>query len=80
MTELAVEPLRAEGEPDGRYVSALLARLDELDLTRRTAALHSRLQRLDPSTEPEAYNQVFGELVALEQPLRAARERGAGIL
>ena len=47
VTELAVEPLRAEGEPDGRYVSALLARLDELDLARgrRDAALEAAATR-----------------------------------
>ncbi|HSF26054.1 MAG TPA: DNA primase [Actinomycetes bacterium] len=78
VTELAVEPLRADTAPDGRYVAALLARLEELDLTRGAADLHSRLQRLDATEDADAYAAVFSELVALETRRRDAHERAAG--
>ena len=79
VTELAVEPVRAETE-DGRYASSLLARLEELAAARRVAEVKSRLQRLSPVESPERYNKLFGELVALEQHRRGLRERGVGAL
>ena len=39
VAELAVEPLRGDSEPDGRYASAVLARLQEVALSRRIAEL-----------------------------------------
>ena len=79
VTELAVEPVRAEAE-DGRYAASLLARLEELAATRRVAEVKSRLQRLSPVEQPERYNKLFGELVALEQHRRVLRERAVGSL
>jgi DNA primase len=69
MTELAVEPVRApraDGEPDDRYVAEVLARVEELALSRQIAALKSRMQRMNPVTDSE-YNKIFGDLIALEQ-------------
>ena len=70
ITQLAVEPARApraDGEPDARYASEVLARVEELAVSRQIAAIKSRLQRLNPVTEPSDYNKMFGDLVALEQ-------------
>jgi DNA primase len=76
VTELAVEPLRIAGEPDGRYVDEQVSHLGERMVQRRVADVRSRLQRIDPAADE--YQQVFGELVALEQERRQLRERAAG--
>jgi DNA primase len=75
---LAVTPLHSWGEPDQRLASALLARVQELTALRRIEQVKSRLQRTNPVEEQAEYNRMFGELVALEQHLRALRERAIG--
>jgi DNA primase len=80
VSALAVEPLRADGEQLGRYADSVLARVAEVAMTRRVTALKSRLQRLNPVEEPESYNRLFGQLVALEQQRIALRERAIGNL
>jgi len=83
VTQLAVEPLRvprADGEPDARYADAVLARVEELAISRSIAAVKSRLQRLSPVDGQAVYNRTFGDLVALEQRRRALVERAAGDL
>jgi len=83
VTQLAVEPLRvprADGEPDARYADAVLARLEELAVSRSIAALKSRLQRLNPVDGQATYNRTFGDLVALEQRRKALLEKAAGAL
>jgi DNA primase len=80
VTALAVEPLRSDTEPDARYAGAVLSRLQEFAVTRRVAELKPQLQRVNPVEEPERYGRVFAELIALEQSIRALRERGAGAL
>ncbi len=78
VTALAVEPLRATGAPNAKYATSYLARVQELSAARRIADVKSRLQRMNPVQQTEAYNKLFGELVALEQHRRALRERAAG--
>jgi len=78
VTELAVEPLRHDGEADERYADAVYARLLELATTRRITELKSKLQRLSPVEATTAYNRLFGELVALESHRRGLRERAIG--
>ncbi|MEQ4205744.1 DNA primase [Actinopolymorpha sp. B9G3] len=78
VTALAVEPLRATAGPDQRYASSLLARVQELAAARQIADVKSRLQRMNPVEQTEAYNKLFGELVALEQHRRALRDRAIG--
>ncbi len=83
VTELAVEPIRADSEDsavDARYAGSLLARIRELDVTRRIAALKGRFQRVNPVEQPDEYNRFFGELVALEALRRQLREQGVGEL
>jgi DNA primase len=81
VTRLAVEPLRvprADGEPDTRYADAVLARVEELAVSRRIAEVKSRLQRLNPVEAQSDYNRTFGDLVALEQRRKALVEKAAG--
>jgi DNA primase len=83
VTQLAVEPLRvprADGEPDARYADAVLARVEELAVSRSIAVVKSRLQRLSPVDGKSEYNRIFGDLVALEQRRKALLERAAGAL
>jgi DNA primase len=70
VTRLAVEPMRvprSDGEADARYAQAVLARVEELSVSREIARIKSRLQRMNPLDEQPAYNRMFGDLVALEQ-------------
>ena len=78
VSELAVEPLRVDGEPDPRYVDITLARLQRPAVERRIGELKSRLQRLNPVNAKDAYMSLAGELFSLEQQARALRERAAG--
>lgn len=83
VTELAVEALqvaRVDGEPDDRYVAAVLARVEELAVSRRIAALKSRLQRMNPVNEQAEFNRLFGDLIALEQRRKTLLERAGGVL
>jgi DNA primase len=78
VNELAVEPLRIDGEVDPRYVEVTLARLQLPSVTRRVGDLKSKLQRLNPATHEDEYMRLFSELVSLEQHARALRDRAAG--
>jgi DNA primase len=78
VTELAVERLRKQGEADERYAAAMLARLQELAVSRQIKTLRSKLQRVNPVEEPDEHVRLFGELVALEQYGRGLREQALG--
>ncbi|MFI9642452.1 DNA primase [Micromonospora sp. NPDC051925] len=76
--ELAVEPLRIDGEPDPRYVSITMARLQWGSVTARIRDLKSKIQRINPVNQKDEYFALFGELLSLEQHARALREQAAG--
>ncbi len=78
LTRLAVEAPLSDTEPDARYAGAVLARVQELAVTRRLTQLKQRLQRIAPTDD--GYAALFGELISLEQTARALRERGIGAL
>ena len=83
VTRLAVEPMRvprSDGEADARYAEAVLARVEELSVSREIAVIKSRLQRLSPVDEAAGYNRMFGDLVSLEQRRKVLSERAAGAL
>ncbi|HEX5292537.1 MAG TPA: DNA primase [Streptosporangiaceae bacterium] len=83
VTQLAVEPLqapRADGEPDARYASEVLARIEELAVSRQIAQIKSRLQRMNPVTEQAEYHRMFGDLIALEQRHRVLIDPAADAL
>jgi DNA primase len=78
VTELAVEQLHHRSEPDARYVSSLIAALQENVVAAQIAELKSRLQRLSPVEDEEDYRTLFGDLVALEQYRKALGDQAAG--
>jgi DNA primase len=83
VTQLAVEPLRTpgvDGEPDARYVSAVLARVGELAVSRLISGVKSRLQRMDPVAAQADYNRLFGDLIGLEQRRKVLIDRASGAL
>jgi DNA primase len=71
----AVEPMRAREGNTGAVVTAVILRLQMLTLGRRIGEVKSKLQRTNPIEQAEAYNRMFGELIALEQQLRGLRDR-----
>jgi DNA primase len=71
----AVEPMRAREGNTGAVVTAVILRLQMLTLGRRIAEIKSKLQRTNPIEQADAYNRMFGELIALEQQLRGLRDR-----
>ncbi len=78
LTRLAVEPVEApsaSGDPDEKFAEDVLARVEELSVSRRIALVKSRLQRMNPLTEQAEYNHMFGDLVALEQRRKLLLER-----
>jgi DNA primase len=78
VNELAVEPLRLDGEPDPHYLGVTVAKLDLVTVDARVAELKSKVQRVNPVTEKQAYLALAAELFSLEQHARALRERAAG--
>ena len=80
VTSLAVEALICDGDPDERYATAVLGRLQELAVVRRITELKPALQRMNPVEEPDRYHRVWAELIQLESTARALRERGLGAL
>jgi DNA primase len=83
VTRLAVETIEvpgASGEPDARFAEGVLARVEELSVSRDIASIKSRLQRLSPVAEQADYNRMFGDLVAFEQRRKVLSERAAGSL
>jgi DNA primase len=75
--ELAVDPLPTD-EADERYATSVLARLLEVDASRRIADLKARLQRVEPTADPDAYQALFADVLALETYRRNLREQVAG--
>jgi DNA primase len=81
VTRLAVEPLEVpgrNGEPDEKFADSVLARVEELAVSRDIATVKSRLQRLNPVAAQGEYNRMFGDLVALEQRRKVLSDRASG--
>jgi DNA primase len=74
---LAVEPLHTNLPPE-RYSDVVLARLQEILVSRQVAALKSRVQRINPEDQPEEHARLSGELFALEMHRIRLRERASG--
>ncbi len=74
---LAVEPLHTNLQPE-RYADIVLARLQEILVSRQVAALKSRVQRINPEDQPEEHARLSGELFALEMHRIRLRERASG--
>jgi DNA primase len=78
VTELAVEPMHNKAEADVRYVTSLIAALQETVVAGQIAELKSRLQRLSPVDDADNYRTLFGDLVAMEQYRKALGDQAAG--
>ncbi|MFL6385813.1 MAG: DNA primase [Nitrososphaeraceae archaeon] len=72
---LAVEPFA--GEEQRGYAEGVFHRLEDLRLTRHIDALKATLQRMNPVEQPDNYNSIFGDLIALEARRRVLREAAA---
>ena len=78
LTACVVEPLALDASADAaRYGTSVIARLLEIDASRRIADLKSRLQRMD--AEGDAYQQAFVDLLSLEQQRRELSDQARGI-
>jgi DNA primase len=75
--ELAVDPLPTD-EPDQRYAHSVIARLLEIDASRRITDLKARLQRIEPATDPDGYQAVVADVLAHQRSRRGLREQVAG--
>ncbi|HNP56653.1 MAG TPA: DNA primase [Gordonia sp. (in: high G+C Gram-positive bacteria)] len=75
VTELAVEPMRVDDDVVPRYIGSVLARLQEVWVGRQIADIKSKLRRMSPTDDADAYNGVFGDLVALEAYRRSLLEQ-----
>ncbi len=78
VTQLAVEELEIYGEPDEHYAREIFGTIKSHSINRQVANLKSRLGRLDPSADPEEYQRVFAELMAVEQQRRLMRDGVGG--
>ena len=78
VTELLVEPVRTEGAITDKYVSSIIARLNEVALSRSIAEIKSSLQRLNPVESEKEYGEIFARLVEMESKRRSLRELAFG--
>jgi DNA primase len=69
---LATEPL--DVAPTAENARRVLARLEEFRLKRLIDALRRDLQRVNPVTDAERYDEMFGEMARLTGAWRRARE------
>ncbi|MDQ4118488.1 MAG: DNA primase [Actinomycetota bacterium] len=81
VSELAVEDLELprRNTDEARYVAGVLAGVRMALVDRQITEIKSRLQRTNFETDPETYNDLFGDLVPLEQYRIALREQAAGV-
>jgi DNA primase len=80
LSALIVEPLNAAaGESMERYVTGVIAKLQELDASRRIADLKGRLQRSDAEGESAEQAEIFDQLLALETHRRALADHARGL-
>jgi DNA primase len=75
----AVQPLQAGEQSTSAFVSATIVQLQARTISRHIADVKSKLQRTNPVEQPEIYNRMFGELIALEEQHRALRDRAIGV-
>jgi DNA primase len=84
VAELAVAPLptrmdKSTGLPERRYVTALLARVQEVSLTRRIADAMSAMRRLaaDPHSDQAQSRELSGQLQDLQRELAQLRDQAS---
>jgi DNA primase len=79
VNELGVEAIRVDDEEKlPRYVSGVLARLQEVWVGRQIAEVKSKLQRMSPVEQSDEYHAVFGDLIALETYRKSLLAQASG--
>ncbi len=79
VNELGVEAIRVEDDERlPRYISGVLARLQEVWVGRQIAEVKSKLQRMSPVEQGDEYHALFGDLVAMEAYRRSLLEQASG--
>jgi DNA primase len=72
-------PLAVGADASG-YAQGVMARLHSWDVSRRIAPLKGRLARLDAAREPEAFTELMGQMMELENYRRELQELAVGDL
>jgi DNA primase len=80
VSELAVEPLELpqKDTDEVRYVASIVSGVRLALVDEQIAEIKSRLQRTNPVDDADAYLELFGDLVPLEQYRIALREKAMG--
>ena len=79
VNELGVESISVDDDDRlPRYISQVLARLQEVSVGRQIAEVKSRLQRMSPVEQGDEYHALFGDLVAMEAYRRSLLEQASG--
>jgi DNA primase len=79
INELSVEAVKTTDEEKlPRYISSVLARLQEVWIGRQIAEVKSKLQRMSPVEQGEEYHALFGDLVAMEAYRRSLLQQASG--
>ncbi|WP_264077547.1 DNA primase [Mycolicibacterium houstonense] len=79
VNELGVEAINVEDDEQlPRYISSVLARLQEVWVGRQIAEVKSKLQRMSPVEQGDEYHALFGDLVAMESYRRSLLEQASG--
>jgi DNA primase len=79
VNELGVEAISVEDDERlPRYISGVLARLQEVWVGRQIAEVKSKLQRMSPVEQGDEYHALFGDLVAMEAYRRSLLEQASG--
>lgn len=75
LSGLALEPI--DGDPTLDYARDVWTRLQEFALRRKSAGIRQRLQKLNPTTDPD-YDSLFQELISTDGELRRLKDRRDG--
>jgi DNA primase len=79
VNELGVESILVDDEDRlPRYISGVMARLQEVWVGRQIAEVKSKLQRMSPIEQGDEYHALFGDLVAMEAYRRSLLEQASG--
>ncbi len=79
VNELGVEAINVDDDDRlARYISGVLARLQEVWVGRQIAEVKSKLQRMSPVEQGDEYHALFGDLVAMEAYRRSLLEQASG--
>ncbi|HEX4557884.1 MAG TPA: DNA primase [Mycobacterium sp.] len=81
VNELGVEAINVDDDERlPRYITGVLARLQEVWVGRQIAEVKSKLQRMSPVEQGDEYHALFGDLVAMEAYRRSLLEQASGDL